>query len=110
MELNPLHKSAHRSDLGEIGKVKDTKSAAREFEAVLIGQLMSSAFSPDQMGLGGEMDSGAQTMLDFGREHLSRVIAEGGGLGLGKLVESGLANDQRKASAASTSARLGAQR
>ena len=67
MELTSLQKSAHRTDIGEVGKVKDTKAAAREFEAMLIGQLMSSAFSPDSMGLGGEMDSGAQTMIDFGR-------------------------------------------
>lgn len=100
MELNPIQKSAHRTDIGEIGKVKDTKTAAREFEAMLIGQLMSSAFSPDSMGLSGEMDSGAQTMLDFGREHLSRVIAEGGGLGLGKTIEAGLAKDQNKAATA----------
>ena len=96
MELNPLHISAHRTGIGETGKVNDTKSAAREFEALLIGQLMSSAFSPDSMGLGGEMDSGAQTMLDFGREHLSRVIAEGGGLGLGKTIETALSTNLNK--------------
>ncbi|MFN0102124.1 MAG: hypothetical protein ACKV2U_08550 [Bryobacteraceae bacterium] len=95
MALEALQKAGPRSDLGEVGKVKDVKSAAREFEALLIGQLMNSAFSSEQMGLGGEMDSGAQTMLDFGREHLSRVIAEGGGLGLGKLIESGLAKENK---------------
>ena len=95
MELSALQKTGPRTDMGEVGKVKDTKSAAREFEALLIGQLMQSAFSPEQMGLGGEMDSGGQTMLDFGREHLARIIAEGGGLGLGKLIESGLAKDDK---------------
>ena len=82
MELSALQKAGPRTDIGEAGKVKDTKSAAREIEALLIGQLMSGAFSSE--------DSGSQTMLDFGREHLSRVIAEGGGLGLGKLIEAGL--------------------
>ncbi|MBL8242477.1 MAG: hypothetical protein JNM66_33940 [Bryobacterales bacterium] len=99
MELNALLKTGPRTDIGETSKVKDTKSAAREFEALLIGQLMQSAFSPEQMGLGGEMDSGGQTMLDFGREHLARVIAEGGGLGLGKLIESGLAKGDKNAAA-----------
>ena len=93
MELSSLQKAGPRADIGEGQKVKDSKSAAREFEAMLIGELMNSAFSPEQMGLGDNMDSGAQTMLDFGREHLSRVIAEGGGLGLAKLIESGLARD-----------------
>jgi hypothetical protein len=97
MELGALQKAGPRTDIGEVGKVKDTKSAGREFEAMLIGQLMQSAFSSEQGGLTGETDSGGQTMLDFGREHLSRVIAEGGGLGLGKLIESGLAKDDKKA-------------
>ena len=97
MELGTLLKAGPRTDIGEVGKVKDTKSAAREFEAMLIGQLMQSAFSAEQIGIGGETDSGGQTMLDFGREHLSRVIAEGGGLGLGKLIESGLGKDGQKA-------------
>lgn len=100
MELGALQRTGPRTDLGETGKVKDTKTAAREFESLLIGQLMSSAFKPEQMGVDGEVDSGGQTMLDFGREHLSRVIAAGGGLGLGKLIESGLAKDDKNAAAA----------
>ena len=100
MELGALQKAGPRTDIGEVGMVKDTKSAGREFEAMLIGQLMQSAFSPEQMGLGGETDSSGQTMLDFGREHLSRVIAGGGGLGLGKLIESGLAKDDKEAAVA----------
>ena len=75
MELGTLQRMGPRTDLGEVKKVSDTKSAAREFEALLIGQLMNSAFSAESMGLSGEVDSGGQTMLDFGREHLSRVIA-----------------------------------
>jgi hypothetical protein len=84
MELSALQKTGPRQDIGESGKMRDTKGAANEFEAMLIGQLMTSAFTQE------EGDSGSQTMLDFGREHLARVIAEGGGLGLGKLIESGL--------------------
>jgi peptidoglycan hydrolase FlgJ len=100
MEFGALQKAGSPADMDPVGKVKDTKSAAREFEAMLIGQLMQSAFSSEQVGLGGDHDSGGQTMLDFGREHLSRVIAEGGGLGLGKLIESGLAKDNKTAVAA----------
>ena len=90
MELGILQKSGPRTDIGENARVRDSATAAREFEAMLIGHLMTSAFSSDGMGLGGEQDSGSQTMMDFGREHLSRVIADGGGLGLGKLIAGGL--------------------
>ncbi len=101
MELSSLQKTIPRLDIGEGKTIKDTKSAAREFEAVLIGEMLNSAFSPEQMGLGDDMDSGAQTMLDFGREHLSRVISDGGGLGLAKLIESGLTRDTKRPGTAS---------
>ncbi len=68
----------------------DTAAAARDFEAMLIGELLKSAYSTEQTGLGGGSDSGGQTMLDFGREHLAKVISAGGGLGLAKVVENGL--------------------
>jgi Rod binding domain-containing protein len=74
---------------GEIQPIKDTQSAAGEFEALLIGQMLESAFSENGMGLG-DSDSGAKAMMDFGREHLARVMAKGGGLGLASVVEAGL--------------------
>ncbi|MBM3783170.1 MAG: hypothetical protein FJW30_02360 [Acidobacteria bacterium] len=84
MEITPTQRTA-----GEFSHVKDSRSAATEFEAVLIGHLLQSAFAESGLGLG-DTDSGSKTMLDFGREHLSRVISQGGGLGLAKIVETGL--------------------
>ncbi len=90
MELKGLERGAVRTDLGDAGKVRDVAGAAKEFEALLIGELLGTAFSPENVSMGGEADSSSTTMLEFGREHLARMIADGGGFGLAKLVESGL--------------------
>jgi Rod binding domain-containing protein len=90
MELKGIERGAGRTDLGSAGNVRDVAGAAREFEAMLIGELLNTAFSPESVSMGGEADSSSSTMLEFGREHLSRMIATGGGFGLAKLVESGL--------------------
>jgi len=71
----------------DLRHVRDAPSAAAEFEAVLVSQLLEGAFSGEGLGDG---DSTAKTMQDFGRDHLARVIAKSGGLGLAAIVESGL--------------------
>lgn len=73
----------------EFRHVRDAHTAAAEFEAVLVGQLLESALANEGFSLGGG-DSSAKTMQDFGRDHLARVIAKSGGLGLAAIVEKGL--------------------
>lgn len=73
----------------EFRHVRDASTAAAEFEAVLVGQLLESALAGEGFGLAGG-DSSAKTMQDFGRDHLARVIANSGGLGLAAIVEVGL--------------------
>jgi Rod binding domain-containing protein len=75
--------------LPEFRHIRDARTAAAEFEAVLVGQLLEGALSDEGFGLGGS-DASAKTMQDFGRDHLARVIAKNGGLGLAALVENGL--------------------
>jgi Rod binding domain-containing protein len=61
---------------------RDPKKAAQEFEAILIAQILDSAFN---------QDSGSdQTMLEYSRSQLSQVIAKGGGLGLSPTIEQGI--------------------
>lgn len=90
MEIDTLRNVAAAARQSQDARVKDTKDAAREFEAIMIGKLLESAFADGKTGFGDSEDSGGQTMLEFGREHLARVIAQGGGLGLAKIVERGL--------------------
>ena len=64
--------------------------AARDFEALLIGQMLRSVREEGSGWLGtGDDDAGA-TAMGFGEEELAGAIAAGGGFGLAKIIASGL--------------------
>jgi flagellar protein FlgJ len=70
------------------GKVKD---AARQFESLLISQMMKSARESSSGGWGGDNeDKAGDSMMDMAEQQLSQVLAAGGGLGLAKLVIQGI--------------------
>lgn len=65
--------------------------AAKDFEALLIGQMLRSAREEDSGWLGtGDDDAGA-TAFGLGEEQLAKAMAAGGGLGLSKIIASDLA-------------------
>lgn len=65
--------------------------AARDFEAILIGQMLRSVRENDSGWLGTGDDDAGSTALGLGEEELARAIADGGGFGLAKIIASGLA-------------------
>jgi Rod binding domain-containing protein len=65
-----------------------TVKAARDFEALLIGQMMHQMRESSSLGDG---DQSSATIMEMAEEQLSQVLAAGGGLGLGKLITHGLA-------------------
>jgi len=65
---------------------KDAASAAREFEALWIQEMLRSARPSDEGG-----DSTREMALDMADQQIARLLAASGGLGLGKLVSEGLA-------------------
>ncbi len=72
----------------DTAKIKD---AARQFEALLIGQMLRSmreAASGGWLGTGG--DQTASSMMEIAEEHLARAMAEQGGIGLANMVVEGL--------------------
>jgi len=80
----PIRKGKGDPTEAEIDKV------ASQFEALLIGQILQSMKGDSGSGgWGGEDQTGA-SMMEFAQEHLAKNIAEGGGLGLSKLIRSGL--------------------
>jgi Rod binding domain-containing protein len=69
-----------------LGK-KNVQQAARDFEALLIGQVLKAARQSSNGGWLGEGDDQAgSTMLEVAEEHLARALAASGGLGLGKMI------------------------
>lgn len=76
------------------------KNAAKQFEGLMIGQMLKSAReSADSgwMGLGDDQ-SGA-TALELAEEQFGQAMAASGGLGLAKLVEKGLMKEPKTAPA-----------
>lgn len=75
--------------------------AAQDFESLLIGQMLRSLREEGSGWLGtGDDDAGA-VALGFGEEQLASALTKGGGLGLSKVIASGLA---AKSAAAARSA------
>ena len=73
----------------EAERPKNVVEAARQFEALLIGQMLQSvrAESDGWMGSGG--DAGSQTSMDLAQEQFARVLSQHGGLGLSaRIVDS----------------------
>jgi Rod binding domain-containing protein len=57
--------------------------AAKQFESLLIGQMLRSAHEDDD-------DSEKSTMLDVADQQFAQVLANSGGLGLAKMIVTGL--------------------
>jgi Rod binding domain-containing protein len=72
---------------GESKKIADT---ARQFEALLIGQMLRSARDPDGEGLMGTEDGPGSTLVEMGEQQFAQTLANNGGLGIAKMVIAGL--------------------
>jgi Rod binding domain-containing protein len=67
------------------------REAAKDFEALLIGQILRSFRSEIEEGCltAGGSSAGA-TMLEFAEQHLAQVLSRQGGLGLHEIIVQGL--------------------
>ncbi len=67
--------------------------AATQFEALLIGEVLKSARSADGSGwMGTDEDEAGSTLMDVSEQQISQALANGGGLGLAKMISAGLSN------------------
>lgn len=65
-------------------------TAAKQFEALLIGQLMKSMHDPDSKGWLGDEDESSQSAMEMAEEQFAQALSNGGGLGLARMVVEGL--------------------
>lgn len=68
--------------------------AARQFEALLIGQILASAHGEGGW-LGTGEDAAGSCATGFAEQQLATMIAQEGGLGLAKLIAKGLAGQAK---------------
>jgi Rod binding domain-containing protein len=78
-----------------------TKDAAVQFEALLVGQILKAAHEEDGGWLGSGEDQTAGSAMQMADEYLARALTSHGGLGLARMITSGL--DQASADAANRS-------
>ena len=66
---------------------KDAASAAKQFEAMLIAQMLRSTH--EAAGDDGD-DSTNSTMMDLANQQLAQLLSDHGGLGLGAMIDKSL--------------------
>ena len=79
-----------------------TAGAAKDFEALLIGQMLRSMHEEGGW-LGTGEDQAGEAAVGLGEEQLARSIASSGGLGLSRLIESGIYKEETQNNLAQTS-------
>jgi flagellar protein FlgJ len=74
------------------------KDSARQFEALMIGQMLKSARESGGSWFGGGEDEASSTATGMAEEQLANTLAASGGLGLTSMVLKGLAKEGQEAS------------
>lgn len=73
----------------DAAQVKRT-GAAKDFEALLIGQMLKSVREDGSGWLGTGEDQSSAAAFGLGEEQLARALSSGGGFGLSKMIDAGL--------------------
>ena len=71
-------------------EVAKRNQSSRDFEALLVGQLLHSVRDEDSGWLGSS-DGSSDAAFGLGEEQLAQAIAGGGGFGLAKVIDAALA-------------------
>lgn len=75
------------------GKHTDLATAAQQFEALMMQQMLAAGHDPDQgwFSADGEVDQANNQAMEIAQQQFASALASRGGLGLAKLVVSQLA-------------------
>lgn len=74
-----------------VSEVQKSTKAAKDFESLLIGQMLQSVREEGSGWLSaGDDDKASDAAYGMGEQQLAQAMAQGGGLGLSKLIASGL--------------------
>jgi flagellar protein FlgJ len=70
------------------------RESAKQFEALLIGQMLKSMRDSEGGWLGTGEDDAASSAMEYAQESFAQSLAASGGLGLASLVVKGLQNSE----------------
>jgi Rod binding domain-containing protein len=82
----PVSQPDQTSDAADKNKID---KAAHDFEALLVAQMLKSSHGEGSW-LGTGDDDSSDTAMGMGEEQLAQALANGGGLGLAKMIEAQL--------------------
>jgi len=71
-------------------KPRNAAEAAKQFEALMIGQMLRTAHESSSGSLDGGNAASSDTMYDVAAQQFAQVLAANGGLGLAKMILKGL--------------------
>jgi len=101
VSIEPVHSSSVSQP--SLSTSKDSpakiKQAATDFEALLLAQMMKSAreASGGDLTADGADDSEANsTMIELGEQQFAQALASSGGLGIAKMIITGLAKNANR--------------
>jgi flagellar protein FlgJ len=73
------------------------ETAAKQFEALLIGQILKSMHQAGSSGwLGGGEDESAESAMELAEEQFAQALSSQGGLGLSRMITKGLSKESQK--------------
>jgi Rod binding domain-containing protein len=74
-----------------VPEAKRLEDAARDFEGLLIGQMLKHARQASSGGwLGTGADGSSETMMEVAEENLAQILAAQGAFGIAQLMKSGV--------------------
>jgi Rod binding domain-containing protein len=73
---------------------KRAAGAAKQFESLLIAELLKSSHSDESGWLGTGEDSSSSSAMQMGEEQLAQAMSNAGGLGLATMIQKGLLSRQ----------------
>jgi flagellar protein FlgJ len=91
--MNPIDITAPASSVNTPRTPDDPekiKGAAKQFEALLIGQMMKSMHDSEGGWLGTGDDNSSSSAMEYGQEIFAQSMAQSGGLGLSNMIAAGL--------------------
>jgi flagellar protein FlgJ len=68
-------------------KPSKLKTAAQQFEALMIGEMLKQVRESNEGGMDGVSDSASESAMGMAESHFAQAIASSGGLGLAKTIE-----------------------
>ncbi|HEV3331748.1 MAG TPA: hypothetical protein VG096_12240 [Bryobacteraceae bacterium] len=75
-------------------------SAAQQFEALLLGQMMKSMSDSEGGWMGTDQDDAASSAMEYGQEMFAQSMAAQGGFGMAKLLAAGLSPENNNSAPA----------